>query len=178
MFGFAGRITGDKGINELLAAFEQLDNPNARLFFVGRTEDEASLDAEKLNRARSNKKIVFHNYVNDIERYFAMMDVLVLPSYREGFGNIVIEAQAMGVPVIVTDIPGPTDAMERDTTGLVVPVKDAAALKEAMEYMASHPDRREELGRNGRLFVQERFDQKKMCDMILQDRKRLLEKQV
>ncbi|MBQ7345844.1 MAG: glycosyltransferase family 4 protein [Oscillospiraceae bacterium] len=174
VFGFAGRITGDKGINELLSAFDQLDVPDARLFIVGDIEDAASLDQAKMDQAKSDDKIIFHDHVTDIERYFAMMDVLVLPSYREGFGNIVIEAQAMGVPVIVSDIPGPTDAMLPGVTGLTVPVKDIPALKKAMEKMASDRSGREGMGKRGRLFVEERFDQRKLCAAILHDRKNLL----
>jgi glycosyltransferase involved in cell wall biosynthesis len=103
-----------------------------------------------------------------------MMDVLVLPSYREGFGNIIIEAQAMGLPVIVTEIPGPIDAMQADVTGLTVPVGDVAALRQAMAKLCAHRTTREEMGRKGRAFVEERFDQEKLVQVILRDRMALL----
>lgn len=170
VFGFAGRITQDKGVGELLTAFAGLENRDARLLLIGSTENGESL----LERAKQDSRVVCHGFVTDIERYFAAMDVLVLPSYREGFGNIVIEAAAMGVPVIVTDIPGPTDAMEKDVTGLVVPVKDAGALLEAMRSIACDPARREEMGRAGYAFVKERFDQRLLMEKILEDRKVLL----
>lgn len=174
VFGFAGRITGDKGINELLTAFRGMENPNARLFLAGRIEDEQTLDEQAMDWAKEQKTVRFCGFVPDLERYYAMMDVLVLPSYREGFGNIIIEAQAMGLPVIVTDIPGPIDAMEPDVTGLTVPVKDAAALRSAMEELCAHREIREEMGRKGRAFVEERFDQKKLAQVILEDRKKRL----
>lgn len=175
VFGFAGRITGDKGINELLEAFRQMKAPNARLVLVGQEEETQTLDTSLLEWAKDAPNVSFHGFVDDIETYFAMMDVLVLPSYREGFGNIVIEAQAMGVPVIVSDIPGPTDAMSSGQTGLVVPVKDVVALQQAMETMASDRNKREEMGQAGYRFVRECFDQKKLCQAMLEDRRRLLE---
>lgn len=174
VFGYVGRITRDKGINEMLAAFDGVKCESKKLFIVGRMEDESSLDAGLMQNARENPDIQFHDEVQEIEKYYAMMDVLLLPSYREGFGNIVIEAQALGVPVIVTDIPGPVDAMERDQTGIVVPVKDVGALCNAMTCLATDKDFREQLGRSGRRLVEERFDQHTLCDIILKDRENLL----
>lgn len=174
VFGFAGRITRDKGINEMLDAFDHVICENKKLFIVGRMEDESSLDANIMQSARENSCIQFHGEVQEIEKYYAMMDVLLLPSYREGFGNIVIEAEALEVPVIVTDIPGPTDAMMPDTTGLVVPVKDADALRNAMTRLATDKEFRAHLGRAGRHLVEERFDQRMLCDIIMKDRERLL----
>ena len=174
VFGFAGRITGDKGINELLAAFRGMEHPNARLFLAGHVEEEQTLDAQSMNWARENEKVRFCGFVPDLERYYAMMDVLVLPSYREGFGNIIIEAQAMGLPVIVTDIPGPIDAMEADVTGLTVPVGDVAALEQAMTTLCTSREIREEMGQQGLAFVRERFDQEKLAQVILEDRRALL----
>lgn len=175
VFGFMGRITRDKGINELITAFSGMEDPSAKLFIAGEEEPDANLDQEKLNWALNSDRVAFQGFVSDIQRYFAMIDVLVLPSYREGFGNIVIEAQAMGVPVIVSDIPGPTDAMQHGHTGLTVPVQDAAALKIAMETLAKDPLLRATMGSKGRALIEERFDQKKLCAAFLQDRKQLLE---
>lgn len=174
VFAFAGRITGDKGINELIEAFRGMENANARLFLAGRVEDEETLNQQAMEWANSSERVRFCGFVPDLERYYAMMDVLVLPSYREGFGNIIIEAQAMGVPVIVTDIPGPIDAMEPGITGLTVPVKDTGALRAAMETLCAHRETREEMGKKGRVFVEERFDQEKLVRFILEDRKKLL----
>jgi len=173
IFGFAGRITGDKGINELLTAFAQLSDEDCRLLLVGSVEKDG-LEPALLDQAESDPRITFHSFVSDVERYFAAMDVLVLPSHREGFGNIIIEAQSMGVPVIVTDIPGPVDAMEPDTTGLVVPVGNGAALAEAMRELFADARRREQMGAAGRKLVEERFDKNKVMQHFLQDRKEIL----
>ena len=104
----------------------------------------------------------------------AAMDIFVLPSYREGFGSTVIEAQAMGLPVIVTDIPGPTDAMSPDQTGLTVPVRDVQALTQAILTLAEDKEKRLAMGTAGRSFVEQRFDQHALMQKILEDRTVLL----
>lgn len=176
VFGFAGRVTRDKGINELLAAFKLLTSsqPQSRLLLIGNLEDPNGLDEKLIEEAKNDSRILFHAYVNDIERYFAAMDVLVLPSYREGFGNIIIEAQAMGVPVIVTDIPGPVDAMKPGKTGLTIPAADVEALSAAMNTLAEDSVLRAEMGRRGRILVEEQFDQKILLHYFLLERKSLL----
>lgn len=170
VYGFVGRITRDKGINELLKAYFSL-NTDAKLFLIGNMEGEKTLDSDLLKCARECPNVQFHDAVSDIERYYAALDVLVLPSYREGFGNVVIEAGAVGTPAIVTDIPGPTDAIDHDITALVVPVKDTIALADAMKqirttnYIA--------MGQSAAGFVKEKFDSKVLCEKIL-ERKQIL----
>ena len=170
VFGFAGRITKDKGINELISAFSTLEDQTIRLLLVGNPENADTL----LAKAAQDCRVIYHEAVPDIERYFAAMDVLVLPSYREGFGNIVIEAEAMGLPVIVSDMPGPTDAMEEGETGLTVPVKDIGVLKIALQTLLDLK-KREQMGTAGKAFVCERFDQQVLLNKILESRKSLLE---
>lgn len=174
--GFIGRITGDKGINELFTAFRSLLErfPNARLMMVGSPEKADSVDASLYEWAKNEPRVLFCGYTNVVERYLSAMDVYILPSYREGFGSAVIEAEAMGVPVIVTDIPGPTNAMLRDETGLVVPKKDTAALQTAMETLAADPELCKRFAQAGYRFASEKFEQKTLFGYILEDRKRLL----
>ena len=102
------------------------------------------------------------------------MDCYVLPSYREGFGMGVIEAEAMGLPVIVSDIPGPTDAMLENQTGLVVKKQDVDTLSEAMTELYDDKAKCDEFGKRGLAFVRECFDQKKLFEQLLIDRKNLL----
>ena len=118
--------------------------------------------------------MLFCGHTNVVEQHLAAMDVYLLPSYREGFGSGVIEAEAMGVPVIVSDIPGPTDAMEKDVTGLTVPAKDASALAAAMDRLYKEQDLRQKLGAAAVGFAADRFEQKRLAEYILTDRKRLL----
>lgn len=121
IFGFVGRITRDKGINELLKAFFMIDK-DCKLLLIGNPEGVNTLDEEIYKKALKNPKIKFLDSVNDIERYYAAIDVLILPSYREGFGNVIIEAGAVGTPAIISNIPGPIDAVEKDKTALIVEV--------------------------------------------------------
>lgn len=171
VYGFVGRITKDKGIDELLSAFLELKD-NSKLLLVGDIEEDNHLDVELLSKAQQNSNIKFHSFVSDIERYYAAIDVLVLPSYREGFGNVVIEAGAVGTPAIVTDVPGPTDTIDREKTALVVPVKNPNALAESLrkirerDYVA--------MGENAAQFAKEKFDSKVLCQKILERKKAIL----
>lgn len=176
VYGFVGRITRDKGINELLAAFRNVlqRNPNTYLMLVGREEQTDSLESGLYDWAKAAPHVLFCGHTNVVEQYLSAMDVYLLPSYREGFGSGVIEAEAMGVPVIVSDIPGPTDAMARGKTGLVVPVKDVPALETAMEQLLRDSQLRQQLGAAGIGFAAGRFEQKQLAAHILADRKRLL----
>lgn len=171
VYGFVGRITGDKGINELLQAYFSLRTTD-KLFLIGRTEDNQTLSPQLIEKTKNDPNIQIHPPATDIERYFAAIDVLILPSHREGFGNVIIEAAAMGVPTIVSDIPGPTDAIERDKTALAVPVKDAGALAKAMKEIKSRDY--VTMGQNAVQYVREKFDSSVLCEKVLERKQELL----
>ena len=171
VYGFVGRITKDKGIDELLSAFLELKD-NSKLLLVGDIEKDNHLDVDLLAKAQQNSNIKFHSFVSDIERYYAIIDVLVLPSYREGFGNVVIEAGAVGTPAIVTDIPGPTDTIDREKTALVVPVKNPHALAESLRKIRERDY--VNMGENAAQFAKEKFDSKVLCEKILERKKEIL----
>lgn len=171
VYGFVGRITRDKGINELLEAYYGL-NSDAKLLLVGRIEDEQTLNQELFKKAKKDSNIVIHNAVSDIERYYAAIDVLILPSYREGFGNVVIEAGAVGTPAIVSHIPGPIDTIDPGVTALTVPVKDAKALADAMGRMRQTDY--VNMGRSAARFAKEKFDSNVLCEKILERKQALL----
>lgn len=176
VFGFAGSITGDKGINELLCAFRMLlkDYPNTMLMLVGDTEKEASLNTELFEWAKECCSIIFVGLSHAVQKEMAAMDCYVIPSYREGFGTTVIEAGAMGLPVISTDIPGPTDAIKDGINGLLVEKKNIEQLADAMIKMVNDPSLCEKFGAEGLKLVREKYDQQKVFDAIIEDRKRLL----
>lgn len=176
VFCFIGRITGDKGINELFTAFRSLSeiNPNTYLMMVGNVEKSDSVDSTLYNWAKDCPHVLFCGYTNVVEQFLSASDVYVLPSYREGFGSAVIEAEAMGIPVIVSDIPGPTDAMVADKTGLVVKKADAGDLQCAMETLSKEPALRSRMGSEAYTFAKENFEQQKLFAAILSDRRRLL----
>lgn len=171
VYGFVGRITRDKGINELLEAFLTMKK-DAKLLLIGQFENTETLNPDLVEKAKNNPNIIFHDAVADIERYYAAIDVLILPSYREGFGNVVIEAGAMGTPAIVSDIPGPKDTIDPDKTALVVPVKDSDALATAMNQIQSMDY--VAMGQNAVQFVKEKFDSRVLCEEILKRKEYLL----
>ena len=176
VYGFVGRITGDKGINELFTATKKVmeQHPNAWLLLVGHSEKAESVDDELYKWAESCDRVVFSGYTLVAEQFIATMDCFVLPSYREGFGMSVVEAEAMGVPVIITNIPGPIDGMLKNKTGLIVPKKDAVALQEAMVKLITSPELCRKFGENGAAYASENFEQKEIFRRIYEDRKELM----
>lgn len=176
VYGFIGRITGEKGINELFTAYQRILNerPDTYLMLVGFMEKAESVDQELYAWAEQNPRVLFCGYTKVVEQYLSAMDVYILPSYREGFGSAVVESEAMGVPVIVSDIPGPTDAMLRDKTGLVVKKADVDTLHEAMLRIHDDAPLRQQFGEAAYRFASENFEQTQLARYILEDRKRLM----
>ena len=131
------------------------------------------MNMELFNWSKNNSQVIYTGATNVVEQFLSAMDVYILPSYREGFGSGVIEAEAMGLPVIVTDIPGPTDAMIKDETGLVVKKADVDSLKSAMSEIRNN-NMRECMAEKAYIFARDNFEQKKLYAYILDDRKKLL----
>lgn len=176
VLGFLGRLMKDKGFNELIGAFKILEKKynNLKLIFVGPSESKGDEDKELINYFHGNNNIIKTGNVKDPERYLSAMDVFVFPSYREGFGSAVIEAEAMGLPIIVTDIPGPTDAIEKGKTGFVVEVKNTNDLVEAIELLLVDENKRKECGEASVRLVKDKFDQSILLNKIIENRNWLL----
>ena len=177
VFGFVGRITRDKGINELLEAFRRISSRNCYIYLlmVGPNETGENVNSELYQWSKNSSQIRYIGYTSVVEQYLAAMDTYILPSYREGFGMSVIEAEAMGVPVIVTDIPGPIDAMKDQKTGIIVKKADIDSLENAMDVLYVNPEKTKKMGQNGYIFAMTEFNQEQLFQYILEDRKRLLE---
>lgn len=169
---FIGRITRDKGINELLEAYKRLTEscPNVYLLLVGPMEMDDSVNAAMYRWSQEETRVIYTGFSNCVEKYLAASDVYVLPSYREGFGSAIIEAEAMGVPVIVSDIPGPTDAMIHGKTGILTPKADVQKLFDNMMLMYQDEKLRDEFGRNGAIFAKTSFEQSTLFSKMLEDR--------
>lgn len=165
-----GRIVGDKGINELVEAFVKLNKENSatRLILVGCYEEKLDpLKSETLNLIKNCSAIEAIGQQNDVRPWFAAADVAVLASYREGFPNVVIEAGAMGLPQIVTDINGAREIIIEGENGTVIPSKSVDALYNAMKHMLD-TDYRDGLVNNARKLIASRYEQgfvrKCLCD--------------
>ncbi len=176
VFSFAARLTADKGINELLEAFLNLSEKynNIKLLVMGGMDDSGSLKSDLFAKAEKSESIVFTGSVPDVERYYAASDVFVAPSYREGFGLVVIEAESMALPAIVSDVPGQIDAIVPDETGLACTVKSASSLQEQMEKMIADASLRESLGANAQRYVEDNFEQNKLFGYLKQHRDELI----
>ena len=164
-FLFVGRIVRDKGINELCAAFETLynDYPQTRLILVGPFEDNLDPISEE------SRKIIKENVAietvgvksgDELLAYYAASDCFVLPSYREGFPNTVLEAGAMGLPSIVTDINGSREIIKQGENGIIIPSKDAQALYGSMKRMVEENSSREKMASKARKMIADRFEQR------------------
>jgi len=158
LFIFLGRMNKDKGVLDLADAFSRVrgGRPNVHLLFVG--PDEGNMLPRIREICSGCAKAVHHvDYTDVPERYMASADVLCLPSYREGFGNVVIEAGAAGLPVIATSIYGVTDAVEEGVTGVLYEPGNTDALAEWMERFAENREMRRRMGENGRVRAQRDF---------------------
>lgn len=176
VIGFVGRLGREKGCNELFKAFRSIKEkyPSAKLLFVGPIEKEETIEPQLLEYFKECDDIIKTDRVNHVEKYTSAMDVFVLPSYREGFGMSVIEASAMGVPVVVTKYPGPSSAMEEGVSGYSVPVKSVDELTKYIIELIHNPEKARKLGLSGRKYVEEKFDQKIFIQKYMDNRMKLL----
>jgi glycosyltransferase involved in cell wall biosynthesis len=178
VYGFVGRITRDKGINELFEASKKIlnENSNMKLILVGSEEIDKTVNEELYQWSKNNSDVIYCGRTNEVEKYLSAMDCYILPSYREGFGMGTIEAEAMGVPVIVTNIPGPIDAMKKDETGYIVEKKDVNSLYLAMKKIYENEEDRIKFKNKSVDFVKENFEQNQLFNYIKKDREKLLKR--
>lgn len=161
-FVFVGRIVRDKGINELVAAFDRLhgDYPDVRLVLIGPREDDLDpVLPATLERINSGNGIEAVGPQSDVRPFYASADALVFPSYREGFPNVVIEAGAMGLPSIVTDINGSREIIIDGQNGVIVPPRDEEALYQAMKRFVEQPDEIAAMAQKARGLIASRYEQ-------------------
>jgi glycosyltransferase involved in cell wall biosynthesis len=184
VFVFMGRLVGDKGINELVAAFElffKLNRKEAiskkqetKLLLVGTFESDLDpLKLETLRIIEANKNIISVGFQKDVRPYFAISDCLVFPSYREGFPNVVLQAGAMGLPSIVTNINGCNEIIKEGENGIIIPVKNTLAVFEAMLKIIKNTDLRTHLKENARPMIASRYKQQLVWEAILEEYRRL-----
>jgi glycosyltransferase involved in cell wall biosynthesis len=160
VIGFVGRLTRDKGVPELIEAFEEVlgSVPAARLLLLGCFDESEDAITEELRaRIEMDPRIVRTGFVDDTAKYYRAMDMMVLPTWREGFPNVVLEAAASGIPVITTLSTGSRDAVVPEVTGLLIPAGYPEAITEAVLRLVRNPDVRHRMGRAARAWVIERF---------------------
>ena len=169
---FVGRLVGDKGINELVSAFEKISRKNnsVKLLLVGSFENDLDpLEAATINLINQNKNIIFVGFQPDVRHYFAISDALVFPSYREGFPNVVMQAGAMGLPSIVSNINGCNEIIIEGENGTIISTKDANALQQAMEDFINNKPYLLTLKDNARRMIEERYEQSMVWNALLNE---------
>lgn len=172
VFVFVGRVRGDKGVNEMIQAFGKLnkDCDNVKLLMVGDYEKELDpLLPETLKEIDNNDNIVFSGYQSDVRPYILASDVLILPSYREGMPNVVMQAGALNRPCIVTNINGSNEIIIEDVNGSIVPRKDTEALYNKMKEFCKNRDKVKEMGGNARELIASRYKRQDLWDALLKE---------
>ena len=182
VFVFVGRIVSDKGINELIKAFSQLqaaennEQIGIKLLLVGGLESDLDpLNPKTLAEINQNKDIISVGFQQDVRPFFAISDALAFPSYREGFPNVVMQAGAMGLPSIVSDINGCNEIIVEGENGLIIPSKNVEKLKEKMLTLAKDKNLYIKLKENSRRMIENRYEQSVVWKALLEEYEGLLQ---
>jgi lipopolysaccharide/colanic/teichoic acid biosynthesis glycosyltransferase len=159
VIGFVGRLVRDKGIRELIEAFQRLKRkqPDLRLLLVGDFEQGDPVEPEIRRFIESSPAMIRPGFVQDTAPYYGLMDVLALPTYREGFPGVPLEAQASGVPVVTTTATGAVDSVVDGETGFLVPVGNSSSLADAIAKLLEDMQLRLRMGLAGRARTERDF---------------------
>lgn len=174
---YVGRITRDKGINELVYAFNKIIElgQHAELLLVGPTDSDCGgAESISIKEISQVPRVHIIGYCKDPEKYMAIADILCLPSYREGFGTVVIEAAAMGIPTLGTEIDGLTDAVANGETGVLVPPGDKEALLKGLLTLLESPDAVKLMGGAAQRRCCDLFDANAVNKYLVEEYKKLL----
>lgn len=172
VFIYVGRLVKDKGLNELVQAFSKIKDENVKLLLVGPFENELDpLKPETISEIKDNPNIVSVGYQKDVRKYYAISNVLVFPSYREGFPNVVLQAGAMQLPSIVTNINGSNEIITHNKNGLIIPVQNSDAIFAAMLFMMN--ENIEDMSKHARIMIENRYKQQLVWESLLKEYKEL-----
>lgn len=188
VFVFIGRLVGDKGINELVEAFRMMTGrvgeersgrrgEKIKLLLVGPLESDLDpLKEETLKEITNNPNIISVGFQKDVRPYFAIANALVFPSYREGFPNVVMQAGAMGLPSIVSNINGCNEIVVEGENGTIIPVKNVEVIQKAMQKMMEDKEYYSKLKENARPMIQSRYEQSVVWNALLEEYNSLINK--
>lgn len=178
VYGYVGRINVDKGINELIEAFKIIssEKTNAYLALVGMLDDVNPIKEENLEYARECKNIVMTGNVpkDEVYHHMSMFDVLTHPTYREGFGKVLQEAMGVGLPIITTNAPGPSEVVEDGISGVLCEVKNSQDLADKMRALYEDPAMRDRIAKAGLARAEKYFDRPIMLENIRKDMEELV----
>jgi len=172
VFMFLGRLAKDKGMIELVSAFNKLSkkDPNLKLLLVGPLEQEnSSLPEDILNVIKNTEAIIYPGRTDNVRGFLRLADVFVFPSYREGFPNALLQAGAMGIPLIATNINGCNEIVKNNKTGFLIPVQDEEALLDKMKFLYENPETRLKFAVDIRKSIEDRFKQSVIWEALLKE---------
>lgn len=172
VFVFIGRLVKDKGVNELIEAFISLrrDYSKVKLLILGSFEAHLSpLKPEVVKEIETNESIIYVGYQRDVRPYLLISNIFVFPSYREGFPNVVLQAGAMGIPSIVSDINGCNEIITDGLNGLIIPAKDQEILRERMKSLMNDNALRSQLSAKSREIIITKYQRYKIFENLLQE---------
>jgi glycosyltransferase involved in cell wall biosynthesis len=176
VIGTVARLTGDKGINELVKAFRQVTEEDAEtyLLMIGTQEEKDRLLPDVDDTIKTHPRIRVTGWQKDAAPYYTAMDIFCLPTYREGFGKVNLEAQAMRLPVVSTDTLGPRESVKNGETGFLVEPRSSKALVPPLTKLVRDRDLRVKMGRKGRQRIIKMFNKKDVINAVIEHRKAIL----
>lgn len=167
VIGYVGRLVKDKGINELIQAWKILkqNNSNIKLLLVGPFEEKDAVSEETHHIIETDPDIIHTGFILVAAPYYRLMDTFILPTYREGFPTVTLEASSMKVPVLTTRATGCTESIIENETGLFIN-HSPEDIADKISFLIDNPAIRKQFGENGRVFVHSNFEQTKIWDLI------------
>ncbi|WP_281986090.1 glycosyltransferase family 4 protein [Aquimarina aggregata] len=169
---YVGRLVKDKGINELVSAFKRIceTRNDVKLLLVGIFENDLDpLLPETEKEIKTNSNIIFAGWQTDVRPYFAISDILGFPSYREGFPNVVMQAGAMGIASVVTDINGCNEIVSNKDNGIIVPVKNEEILFESLYKLVENDNMRNDIASRSRASITDRYKNQYVWEELLKE---------
>ena len=175
VYGYVGRIETDKGVVELLEAFLSLKDDRYALLLIGGFDElRCDIDPDLIARAMASGRVVFHGFTREVPKYISAIDILVHPTYREGFSMVIQQAMAMECAIITTNVPGPSEVIEEGKSGLLVRDHSAEDLASAMVRLGEDSALRSTLSSAGLERVRKLFNRERMLRLTYEDRVRMM----
>ena len=182
VIGIVARLVKEKGYLELFSAFPKIIEkfPDVILLIAGGTDVEKKdkIDSAIIEDFGIKKNVLYLGERTDVDELYAIMDIFVLPSWREGFSHSIMEASAMSLPVVASDIRGCRGAVEPGITGLLVPPRDSQKLAQALIYILSNSEKLKQMGQAGREKAKKEFDERLFFDKMKKEYERLIKEKI
>ncbi|WP_206537459.1 glycosyltransferase [Listeria cornellensis] len=169
VIGYVGRLTKDKGIDDLVEAFLLLKEtfPMLKLLLVGRLDKDHGLRANTMIKIKMHQDIILLNFQKEVAPFYKKIQVFVFPTHREGFGNVAMEAAYSGLPVVATNVTGAKDTVVHGETGLLTEARNPEELERAIASLLHNPEKASKMGIEGKRRVEVEFKRENVWQGIL-----------